>query len=51
MWAFAFALAVVAVLLVGIWRTALVALAAAVGYAGYRINPAERWREFMRRRS
>lgn len=50
MWAFACMLAAVAVLLVGVWQVALVALAAAGGYLAYRINLAERWREFMRRR-
>ena len=50
MWAFGCMLAVVAVLLVGMWQVALVVLAGAAGYAVYRINLAERWRELMRRR-
>lgn len=50
MWAFGCMLAVVAVLLVGMWQVALVVLAGAAGYAAYRINLAERWRELMRRR-
>lgn len=50
LWAFACALAAVAVLLVGAWQVVLVALAAAAGYVAYRINLAERWRALMRRR-
>ena len=48
-WAFAGVLAAVALLLIGIWQLALVAILAAGGYLLAGLELGERWRRLMRR--